>query len=521
MLFRKLKLPYMGYDRPYLFFSFCYEDTARAREIIIEFQRQGYLCFFDFRSSLLPDEYPEILEKRLRSASAVVCLLSRASQYNSRCRFEMDYARDYGKEIIPVMLEDSVAFPELSLSLSDSRSFLLRPGEKKKGLQNLVRSITREVHLPKSPKDRPKPREDIFSFGDENPWEFGTDDSSWDDDSSAFDSAEDSPGDDGKDGMHGTLLDGNTGSFGIAEDSPGDDEAEGVKPGTEDRKEEEKKKETDKVSFSVLSPRAVRPDSYGMIDLYMYTGEQREVVDRAIRESSGLVSETSKSGFSVRRETSVTARLESDDVEIRDPLETQVWNGESLHFDFRFFVPETYSRSQVAFTCYIECNGIPFTRLNFITTVSRKPEPDTLPAKVTRSDFRKAFISYSRKDEQRMLARVLGIQDLVPEMKFWLDQQSMDAGDLWREEIRKAINISDILLLFWSVPASQSAEVEKEWRYGLEQRGLSFISPVPLDPPAECPPPEALNSLNFTVRAFSRNEITEKLSFFSSNIQVL
>lgn len=495
MLFRKLKLPYMGYDRSYLFFSFCEEDTARAREIIIEFQRQGYLCFYDLRPCpFSPGEYPEILDNRLRCASAVVCLLSRASLYNSRCRFEMDYARNYGKEIIPVMLEHSGVFPELSLSLSDSRSFLLLPGEKKKGLQNLVRSIAREVHLPKRSKDRPKPREDIFSFGDENPWDSGA---------------------------NSTRPDDGTGSSGIAEDSLGDNGEKSVKPDTNGKEKREKKEETDKVSFSVLSPRAVLPDSYGMIDLYMYTGEQREVVDRAIRESSGLVSETSKSGFSVRRETSVTARLESDDVEIQDPLETQIWNGESLHFDFRFFVPETYSRSQVAFTCYIECNGIPFTRLNFITAVSRKPEPDTLPAKVTRNDFRKAFISYSRKDEQRMLARVLGIQDLVPEMKFWLDQQSMDAGDLWREEIRKAINISDILLLFWSVPASQSAEVEKEWRYGLEQRGLSFIAPVPLDPPAECPPPEALNSLNFTVRAFSRNEITEKLSFFSSNIRVL
>ena len=115
------------------------------------------------------------------------------------------------------------------------------------------------------------------------------------------------------------------------------------------------------------------------------------------------------------------------------------------------------------------------------------------------------------------LERVVGIQELAPEMKFWLDKQSLDAGDIWREEIRKAITISDLLLLFWSVSASQSKQVEMEWSYALDQKGLSFIAPVPLDPPTMCPPPAQLKALNFTVRSFYRNEMTEKLSFYDSN----
>ena len=278
----------------------------------------------------------------------------------------------------------------------------------------------------------------------------------------------------------------------------------------------------DSVNFSVLSPKAVKPDSYGVINLHMYTDVQREVVEQAIRESSGLVNETKKEGFEVSRGTSITARLESKQVEITDPLDTQVWNGKSLHFDFQFYVPQDHRGSQIAFVCYIECNGIPITRLNFITAVSRLPDSKALPAKVTKSDYKKAFISYSRKDEQRMLERVVGIQEIAPEMKFWLDKQSLDAGDVWREEIKKAITISDLLLLFWSVPASQSKQVEMEWSYALDQKGLSFIAPVPLDPPAMCPPPAQLKALNFTVRSFYQNEMTEKLSFYdSNNIEVL
>ena len=285
--------------------------------------------------------------------------------------------------------------------------------------------------------------------------------------------------------------------------------------------ENEEKAKTDKVNFSVLSPKAVKADSYGIIDLYMYTEAERIVVEEAIRDSSGLVRETKKPGFEVRRGTSISARLESRQAEISDPLETQTWNGDSLHFDFQFYVPMDCDRSQIAFTCYIECNGIPITRLNFMTAVSRFQDNEALPAKVTQSDYKKAFISYSRKDEQRMLERVVGIQELAPEMKFWLDKQSLDAGDLWREEIKKAITISDVLLLFWSVPASQSKEVENEWTYALEQKGLSFIAPVPLDPPNMCPPPAQLKALNFTVRAFYQNELTKKLSYYDSNNIIL
>ena len=278
-------------------------------------------------------------------------------------------------------------------------------------------------------------------------------------------------------------------------------------------------KQGDKVSFSVLSPLAVKSNSYGTIDLHMYTEAQREVVDRAIRESNGLVKETSKGGFSVRMETSVTARLTSPDIELGDAMETQVWTGDALHFDFMFFVPEDYARTQIAFVCHIEYNGIPVTRLNFLVNVTAEANIDSraIPTKVIRSDYKKAFISYSRKDEQRMLARVVGITELVPSLIFWLDKQSMDAGDFWREEIRNAISISDVLLLFWSMPASQSVEVEKEWRYGLEQKGLSFIAPVPLDPPEKCPPPEPLQELNFNVRAFSDENIPENLTFYDSN----
>lgn len=269
-----------------------------------------------------------------------------------------------------------------------------------------------------------------------------------------------------------------------------------------------------RANFSVLSPKVVKPDSYGLVGLYMYTDRQRRVVEEALEQARGLAEETSKNGFDVAHETAVTVRLESPDARIDDPMETQTWRGEALHFDFRFYLDAGFSKSQAAFTCYVECSGIPVTRLNFLVAVSSASEAGTIPARVTRKDYHRAFISYSRKDEQRMLSRVLSIQAIAPEMAFWLDKQSLDAGDFWRDEIRKAILNSDVLLLFWSVPASRSEEVKKEWFFAYEKKGLSFIAPVPLDPPDQCPPPDELKELNFTVRAFSTNDFTRQLNIY-------
>ena len=58
----------------------------------------------------------------------------------------------------------------------------------------------------------------------------------------------------------------------------------------------------------------------------------------------------------------------------------------------------------------------------------------------------------------------------------------------------------DLLFLCWSVAARQSEWVDREWRYALENKGLSFIEPIPLDPPSICPPPKELSSKHFNDR---------------------
>ena len=159
--------------------------------------------------------------------------------------------------------------------------------------------------------------------------------------------------------------------------------------------------------------------------------------------------------------------------------------------------------------------GIQITRLHF--TVSLSGNAARVPVRVKRRDCRKAFVSYSHKDEKRVLNQLAAIVEVAPRMVFWLDSQSLENGDVWRKEIRRAIRSADVFLLFWSIHASKSPEVEKEWRYARQKKGVRFILPVPLDPPVQCPPPEELGKhLHFGHRSLAYTDDMKGLNFAGS-----
>ena len=223
-----------------------------------------------------------------------------------------------------------------------------------------------------------------------------------------------------------------------------------------------------------------------------------------LREAKGRKTEAVKSlnRVQVRRGSAVTVLIRSEDAQIECDHETQVWNGSALTFSFRFTLPADYTKRQADFTCEVLFDDIHILRLYFSVRLN---SDNGIPASVLRKDTRKAFVSYSHYDKQAVVNRLTAIQSVAPKLRFWMDNQSMNPGDLWRNEIRAAINNADSFLLFWSQHARSSAEVEKEWRYALEieqsdsrkAEGAGFITPVPLESPSKCPPPAELNALHF------------------------
>lgn len=272
---------------------------------------------------------------------------------------------------------------------------------------------------------------------------------------------------------------------------------------TETESKKVKVKKINKVDFSVITGDTVKPGESSAIDIFMYTNSQRSIIDQIIEKSKDKLVEATKtlSKVCVKQGSKVTVVISSEDAIIKDNSETIVWEGEILDFKFIYYVPSEYTKRKIDFSCEILFDGIHISRLYFSIKLNASK---TVPIRFVRKDCKKAFVSYSHRDKERVIEQLVAIQNFAPHMRFWMDNQSMNAGDLWRDEIAKAIKKSDVFLLFWSVNSMKSGEVEKEWRYALDlerkkrlKYGARFISPVPLDEPSECPPPKELESLHF------------------------
>ena len=79
--------------------------------------------------------------------------------------------------------------------------------------------------------------------------------------------------------------------------------------------------------------------------------------------------------------------------------------------------------------------------------------------------MQKIFISYSSGDSD--FAELLREQLQNREMKVWLDQGSLHAGDDWKKAIDEGISSSDTVIVVLSPRSSTSSYVTFEWAYAL------------------------------------------------------
>lgn len=281
-------------------------------------------------------------------------------------------------------------------------------------------------------------------------------------------------------------------------------------PGTTPIAQIVKPAKINKVDFSVVAPEKVRPGGDSLVDVYMYTKSQRKIVERAIKAAKEKVTEAARTtgSVSVRQGSHVTVVLSSKEAVIEENSETLIWSGDALDFRFRFSLSEGYQKKLVNFACEVLFDGIHITRLYFSVPVNTAK---SVPVRFVRKDSRRAFVSYSNKDKARVVEQLYAIQRVAPKLRFWMDSQSIVAGEQWRPAIFSAIKRADVFLLFWSHHSKASPEVRKEWEYALAlekenakrgKNGARFISPVPLEPPQECPPPAELSDLHFGSPAF-------------------
>jgi predicted component of type VI protein secretion system len=251
-------------------------------------------------------------------------------------------------------------------------------------------------------------------------------------------------------------------------------------------------REPQNVDFTLTAPAAVAAGVPFELFVWAHELQERSKVLARVREELHVrdLLVRSKGPFQVASGTVLSVRLAIPGAVIDEAEDMMVWEGESTCVSFVVTLPEASRVTKWAGSALIFANGVRVARVSFV--MSAEGVAEALGMR-----YRKAFASYASDDRDAVLGRIQGIHKVVPEMEIFLDVVSLRSGQNWEQELWRVIPASDIFYLFWSTHARKSEWVEKEWRCALRERGIEFIDPIPLESPAESPPPPELSSLHF------------------------
>jgi hypothetical protein len=245
----------------------------------------------------------------------------------------------------------------------------------------------------------------------------------------------------------------------------------------------------DSVEFGISHPHGVVSGAFFVVDAWIYHHEDRtEVIRRA-----QLAFKSGGSG-AITRGSQVTVKLEIGPWKVDPPSQTIVWAGEIVSVPFAISPTNQVPSGTVIGRCSFFMKGLRIGQVLFELSLARTVHKGrhVVPGRSIGS----AFASYASRDRRAVIARVQGIEKLGVEV--FMDVRNLKSGDPYPVHLLHQIDSSDVLYLFWSLHAKHSIWVEKEWRYGLERKGIEFIDPVPLVDPRKVSPPAELGArINF------------------------
>lgn len=89
-----------------IFISYSRQDDAVANNIYNALKADGFQVFIDSEDILSLEEWRPRLAEMIRSADVVLCILSQASLLSDTCKWELEFASQLNKRVVPVALED-------------------------------------------------------------------------------------------------------------------------------------------------------------------------------------------------------------------------------------------------------------------------------------------------------------------------------------------------------------------------------------------------------------------------------
>jgi hypothetical protein len=119
-LFENIQTKFEAYtgDEPYLFVSYSHRDTHLVYPILDALHDKKYRIWYD-ESCENGSDFRDELRHRIEKAEAVLLFVSSASMASPFCGMEIIVARENGKRLYPIYLDDADVPPAFSILLAN------------------------------------------------------------------------------------------------------------------------------------------------------------------------------------------------------------------------------------------------------------------------------------------------------------------------------------------------------------------------------------------------------------------
>ena len=226
--------------------------------------------------------------------------------------------------------------------------------------------------------------------------------------------------------------------------------------------------------------------------------------DKARARTSALLNKE------IEREATLTFKLQVFGLEVLDSDQSLVWKGgvePPQSVQFAVSVPDGMKPKNTVGRVLIYCEDAEVGRITFnISVVETVSEEEDEYAELIQKllKYRKAFISYCSVDRVEVEKRLQGLETgfNMFGIPYFIDQDSLKAGDNWKREIEKNLDETDIFVLFWSSAARDSKGVADEINYAMARKGDAednppYFQPISVELPIPMPLPKGLDQLHF------------------------
>jgi hypothetical protein len=471
-----------------VFLSHASADREMAQKIVADLEARSIRCWIPSRDVAPGEHFGDASTRALRAARVVILVFSRHSDQSLDVKKEIFLAEQAGITVIPLRVEDVAPSGALLYQLA-MRQWIDLFGDWPSGIDRLATQIenscavvepqpappapasaSASASTPEHVRRAKQPRQETFYL------------------------ARPKPSPNPHAGPLKTSADHRTKSESgalkrderlshapsvVPNDTQSHDETGGGgnPPGQQDH-----------VSFAASHPKAVQSDTPFLTKIWVFPQDQYDQARaRAQEETNEPVRFNAQGAQIIARQTRLTLRLSIEHCTISPEVNELIWGGQIISAGFQA-TPDAFigEGASLPGTARIEVEGLRIAEIRFNIMVGSAPGSGFSTANA----IRKAFISYASRDRWLVLGRVQGIQKAGIDV--FMDVHSLFSNDRYEEKLFEQIEQADRLYLFWSRRAKRSQYVEREWRHGLQHKGLDFIDPVPLTDPRRTPPPPEL-----------------------------